>query len=201
MSLRNSRLIAVVALCLLVAGCGFSPMYSKEASADAGSQIFGGVRVEPIHGRSGQIYRGHLEDLLNQGGVVPPSPAYRLEATLASSTIPIDIARDGTVSRYNIYIDSHYTLFRTSDGQAVTSGNLRHVSSYNNLSNAYFSTFMSEADVTKRGIRELAEDCRQRIASYLSKPDAGQKAITPEPATTPMQVPDPKDFIYPRSNY
>lgn len=178
MSLRVSLLLV---LPLLLASCGFKPMYAKRSAAES-PELYAGVKIESIGGREGQLLRMGLEDKLNPGGAVPERPAYRLEATLQKTSGAIGVARDGTVSRYNLYLDSYYTLYRTSDNLAVAQGKFRRVSSYSNLTGAYYSTFVSENDALKRGISELTEDYRQRLTSYLSGPDAGKPlAVQPKP--------------------
>lgn len=165
MLLRTS----VIILPLLLAACGFQPLYGKNDAMTAPLQA--GVRVDSIPGRMGQQLHEALEDSLNPDGAVPPKPAYRLAATIASSEAPIDVSRDGTVSRYNVYLDSKYVLYRNSDGKEITSGTLRQVGSYSNLTNAYYSTYVSNEDAIKRGIQELGQIYRQRLAAYLTDPN------------------------------
>ena len=124
-----------------------------------------------------------LEDRLNPEGAVPPNPAYRLSLTFTNSTVPIGVARDGTVSRYNVYLTSHYTLYRNADDKAITAGDLSYVNSYNNLTNQYFSTYVSEQDALKRNVTELAELYRQRLTAYLDAgaPEEDPKTIAAAP--------------------
>jgi LPS-assembly lipoprotein len=187
MSLRNS--VIVILIPLLLAGCGFTPLYAKK-SPEENSKLFAGVKVETIPGRPGQILKIGLEDKLNANGVVPPSPAFRLTVTLVQSETPIGVSSDGTVSRYNVYLNSSYVLRRTSDDKEVTSGNINYVSSYNNLTNAYFSTYVSKGDAIKRGLGEVTELYRQRLATYL---DAG----APIQQHAPEPPPSPATFLPP----
>jgi LPS-assembly lipoprotein len=187
MSLRVN--IAALLLLLPLAACGFSPMYGKKNSGS--SQLNAGVQIDPIAGREGQLLRIALEDGLNPGGVVPHKPAYRLATTLQKTAVAIGVDRDGTVSRYNLYLDSYYRLYRNSDNLVVTTGKIRRVSSYNNLTGAYFSTFVSENDAIKQGIREMGEEYRQRLAIYLSDPNAGTPLAEQPDPNTPMAAPEP----------
>lgn len=166
--------MTLLALPLLAAGCGFQPVYGnkahvqqKQAVQEDQSQVFAGVTIDPLQGRIGNQLQIELEDRLNPEGRIPPDPAYRLVAHLDIREVPIGVARDATVSRFNLYLDSHYTLYRRADGKAVTRGRLRHVGSYNNAANAYFSTYISREDGITRGVTELAELYRVRLASYL----------------------------------
>jgi len=179
--------------------CGFHPLYAKKTSDTDTSKVFAGVTVDSMPGRTGQLLKSNLEDQLNPKGAIPGSPAYRLSVTYKSSITPIGVARDGTVSRYNVYLTSKYVLYRNADGKAITSGEIGYVDSYNNLTNAYFSTYISEEDAFKNGITQLAELYRERITSYLSEgaPEQEVKTINPqdEKSTTPLNPllfgPDP----------
>lgn len=166
MSLRNS----IFTLCLLaLAGCGFQPVYGKKN--ESSGTLLGGVRVESPSGRPGQQLRINLEDRLNPSGAIPPNPAYYLKTDLTTTSTPIGVARDGTVSRYNIYLISNYSLYSSNDNKLLTKGTIQQVSSYNNVTNAYFSTYISESDAIKRGIEELSEQYRQRLVSYFNHPE------------------------------
>ncbi|MDE3016806.1 MAG: hypothetical protein KGI29_07835 [Pseudomonadota bacterium] len=183
----------------LLTACGFRPLYGKKTDADPGSRVFAGVSIDKIPDRMGQQLQANLEDRLNPDGAVPANPGYRLAVLLSDSTIPIGVARDGTVSRYNVYLSSTYTLYRTADGKAIDSGTINDVSSYNNSTNDYFSTYISEQDAIKHGVQELSELYRARLAAYL---DAGAPvhAVAPKPAgpqpLNPWQ-PNPWQSNYP----
>jgi hypothetical protein len=190
---RNSILLLVP---LLLMGCGFKPVYSNKAEHNGTSKVLAGVSVETIPGRMGQLFKENLEDRLNPGGAMPAKPEYRLVTTLTSVTQPIGVSRDGTVSRYNVYLDSDYKLFRIADNTMITTGRLRHVSSYNNITNVYFSTYISEQDANKHGVEELSELYRHRLAAYL---DAG--APLQLPADTGSQPSTPSMPINPWNNW
>lgn len=150
---------------IMLSACGFSPMYGTE-NANA---LAVGVRIEAPDGRLGHALKEQLEDKLNPPGGVPANPTYKLHVTLSQKASPIGVARDGTVARYNVEMNSVYQLTRLSDGKLLKQGDVRHVSSYNNLARAYFSTFISERDALDRGVVELSELYRQRITSVLAE--------------------------------
>lgn len=188
-TLSLNKFAALLLLPLLLTACGFEPLYGKHKNADI---LFAGVDIDPIEGRDGQQFRIALEDELNPGGAMPAKPAYRLSATLKNSESAIDVARDGTVSRYNVYLDSKYTLTRLSDNSVMTAGNLRHVSSYNNITNQYFSTYVSQGDALKRGLAEMSKLYRQRLAAYLTqndgRPPVQDKNFVPAKKSLPVPV-------------
>lgn len=179
--LLNHKLLTVIC-CLLLAGCGFQPVYGTANGLSEDSPIRAGVQVSAT--ASGTIstsnntsvensysttmarqFAHNLEDILNSGA----SPTYRLEVALVQSSVGIGVARDGTASRYNLVLSSNYKLIRISDGKQVDSGTISNVTSYNNPNNQYFSTYISEQDARKRGIKELAELYRHRLLSLTEK--------------------------------
>jgi LPS-assembly lipoprotein len=180
MLLQNKWLC--IFLPLLLSGCGFEPLYAKKTNANDPSKLFAGVTVDPIRDRTGEMLKNALEDKLNPHGVIPPSPAYRLQVSYRSSIASIGVSRDATVSRYNVYLNSRYVLYRNVDGKAITSGEVNYVGSYNNLINEYFSTYISEQDAYKNGVEELSEQYRQRLSAYLDEgaPEEKVKVLTPE---------------------
>lgn len=186
MLLKNIHIALFCVVPLLLSGCGFAPVYGKrdnsQLPAQAGSKVFAGVDVSPISGRDGHQLHMELEDLLNPGGKMPQRPQYRLVVTLDLVEAPVGVSRDATVSRYNIHLDSRYTLYRNADGKQIAQGALRHVSSYSNATNAYFSTYISRDDAIKGGITELAELYKLRLSTYLYTGAPEQEIKAPKQA-------------------
>jgi LPS-assembly lipoprotein len=179
-SISSLNKFAVLALPLLwLAACGFQPLYSKN-KPETGGALLSGIQIDPVSGRPGQLFTAELEDQLNPGGRVLANPTYRLVATLTLREAGIGVARDGTVSRYNVYLDSNYQLIRIADKQLMTSGSLHHVSSYNNILNQYYSTYVAQEDAYKRGVTELAQLFRERLGAYLTQ-NGGNPPVQKEP--------------------
>ena len=171
MWLLRKKCLVLGAWCLAViacGGCGFSPMYGEHNS----KLLASGIIVEAPNDRLGRQLRENLEDRLNPNGRIPANPAYKLVVTLVQDTSGMGVDRAGTVSRYNVTLASHYKLIDLSDNKLLQGGELKHVSSYNNQTNQYFSTIISERDSLERGITELAELYRQRIGAWLLQKSA-----------------------------
>ena len=166
MLLSHRRCLVLGAWCLVLlsaASCGFSPMYSKANDKALAS----GIVIEAPSDRMGRQLQENLEDRLNPDGRIPARPAYKLVVTLGTTVSGMGVDRAGTVSRYNVILASNYKLIDLSDNKVVQGGELKHVSSYNNQANQYFSTIISERDSMERGMTELSELYRQRIGSWL----------------------------------
>ena len=164
-----------------LSGCGFHPLYGQKTDPNDQSKVFVGVKIDPIPTHLGQMLQNGLEDKLNPHGDIPARPEYRLQVVLNKQESAIGTSRDGTVSRYNVYLTSHYVLYRISDNKQVTTGDISCVGSYNNVTNAYFSTYISEQDSYKNGIAQLSDMYRDRIGSYLSRGAPVEKIKPPAP--------------------
>lgn len=177
------RLIPLLPLLFLtacgLAACGFEPMQAKRADS-AESATLSAVAVEPVPTAVGREFTTTLEDLLNPGGVHKTPARYRLRVALVPTSFPAIVAPDGSTLRYNISIDSTYTLTDLASGKTVKSGSVRRTGSFNNVPNAYFSTYVSEQDAMKRLGVALAEDYRMRLAGVLPRLDAGAPESSPE---------------------
>ena len=95
---------AVIAACLLLAGCGFHPMYGT-ALAPEMSSIF----VEQIAERDGYELRTALIDLLNSDGR-EGGKKYRLKIVLSEASQGIALQNDATITRYNNTLSAKYEL-------------------------------------------------------------------------------------------
>lgn len=167
---------------LLTSGCGFQPLYGRPDPRATDVPVdLASIRIAPIPERVGQQFQAALEDRINPYGH-PVTPQYELKVTIIPTPQPLGIAQDGTVSRYNLHLDSNFVLTRLSSGEKVLTGNVRRVSGYNNVANAYFSVFIAERDAYNRSVVELAEDYRLRLAAFFAAPapDAAGKKQEPE---------------------
>jgi LPS-assembly lipoprotein len=153
----------------LLTGCGFQPVYGERSQIPADSPIRAGVSVSVAssdYPQLAQQFEHHLSDIVNPEGLGGKAPTYAMRVQLMVNTVGIGLARDGTAARYNVTLDSNYEIRRAGESDVLVTGQLRNVTSFNNPNNQYFSTYISEQDARKRGIEELAEAYRQRLASY-----------------------------------
>jgi LPS-assembly lipoprotein len=192
--ISSSNKFWLLLLPLLLAACSFHPLYGN-ARPQTGTALLSGIKVDPVSSRSGQLFTMELEDQLNPGGAVPSDARYRLTATLVAREIGLGAARDGTVSRYNVYLDTNYQLFRIADKKLMTSGHLTEVSSYNNITNQYYSTYVAQEDAYKRGVTELAQLVCQRLGSYLTE-NGGDPTpqVAPPKEQQPLVLPENPAF-------
>lgn len=192
------------ALMLSIAACAFQPVYGTSSAISANAPLRAGVIISATDGGSSasensseapnkisRDFKEKLEDLLNPI-TRRKSAEYRLSVSINQTTSAIGISRDGTASRYNLNTMSNYSLSRISDDTVIDTGTISNITSFNNPSNQYFSTYISEQDARKRGVAELAALYRQRLSVLTenSTPPAPKETnpITPPNANNPYEA-------------
>lgn len=189
----RSSLIYSSLICLTA--CGFEPMASNSTSSyrnDAMPSALAHVAIvadTPADKRLiGEEFRIRLEDLIRPGQSLQTAD-YTLTVSLNPITSPGLIAPDGKAQRYLVSLNSTYRL-NNSDGRMIEQGNLSRNSSYSNLPNSYYSTYVAEQDTLKRLSQELAEQYRMKLASLLASPPKTPSEL-PKTAPPTLQTIDP----------
>jgi len=151
----------------MVAGCGFRPVYAPAAAgeADAVDQL-AAVRIEPLKDRAGQQLHNFLRDELNPDGQ-PINPDYELEIELTERTEKLAFRQDETATRANIILNSAFVLRAAEDDRVLYQGRVSSINSYNILDEQY-ATDISRDDAIERGLRELSQSIKLRLAVYFS---------------------------------
>jgi LPS-assembly lipoprotein len=156
------RAVIIAALCVALAGCGFTPLYGGGKVAPQLSSIY----VEPIAERNGYELRTRLIELLNSDGVLA-GKRYRLKITMSESSQGIALQNDATITRYNNRIQAKYVLSDAS-GTLVTQGTQSELSSYNVVQSPY-ATLAGEQDSGKRAAQDMAERIRLELGVWFRK--------------------------------
>lgn len=166
-SRRNlASLLRGAAGAVVLAGCGFQPLYGPESGSSDVSANLASVRVEPLNHRVGQQMHNFLRDRLNPRGQ-PVDPNYRLKVSLTERLVELGVRRDETATRANLRMIAEFTLV-SADGQtALMSGRSSSTASYDILTNP-FATTVSEDAARERTLREVADDIQTRLALYFT---------------------------------
>ena len=173
MSLSRVRnVVAIAAVLLMVAACGYRPLYGPSSTNARVEGQLAGVSIKPIADRVGQMMHTELSRRLNPGGQAA-RPSHSLAVTLSESVQHLAVERDTFATRANLTVTARYVLVRTVDSVLVEEGSDSVVASYNLLSSDY-ATLVAEKDARKRAVGELAEQLRNRIAIYFHGPGAGE---------------------------
>ncbi|HEY0267574.1 MAG TPA: LPS assembly lipoprotein LptE [Rhizomicrobium sp.] len=151
--------LAAAALCLLLAGCGFHPMYGGQVAPQMAL-----IYVEPIAERDGYEMRESLIELLQSDGV-EAGKKYRLKVTINEASQGIALQNDATITRYNDTLNAKYTLTDAA-GTVLTSGTQTEMSAYNVVQSPY-ATLAAEQDANKRAAQDMAERIRLDLGVWF----------------------------------
>lgn len=174
-----SRHLAVVLGVLVLAGCGFQPVYGPGPGASSGSAV-GGVRsltverlavtrVAPIADREGQMLRNLLIDRLYVDGV-PAAPLYELRVGLRQLERGIDIDATDAVTRTQLVVNATSVLVDRRTGAQLWRANDRAIATFNVLDSP-FATVITRQDAQERAVREISEFIVTRLSAFYATSD------------------------------
>jgi LPS-assembly lipoprotein len=180
----RSRLACALAILLLLAGCGWQPLYERPApsptSGGVGAEL-AQISVDPVvpqfqldpltgsnqelyDARAAQMLQNYLKDALNPHG--PPSTAlYHLAIHLKQYVRAAVSLGDGQVVREDLIMTAEFNL-NDAKGKSVLEDETAIVSSYDILREP-FSDLSSRRDAQQRGAQELARQIQTRLAVFL----------------------------------
>ncbi|MCU0893027.1 MAG: hypothetical protein MUD06_01670 [Rhodospirillales bacterium] len=171
---------------MLLAGCGFRPLYQNPepaaGSAGVGSEL-AAVEIAPIPDRVGQLVRN---DLLyhTRGREDGVGADYRLDVRLIESISELAVESTGFATRV-------YTLTDLGTGRRLVNGRSRAISSYN-IVDASFSTLTAQNAARERAAARVAEDIRARLAAFFAGvTEAGASSGAADPPAAPPLEPAP----------
>ena len=154
----------LVALCLMLAGCGYQPLYGDRANAVT-SEDLALIYIAPISDRSGQQLRNFLIEKLNADGQ-PGRPIYTLQISLGVTSTGVALSRDNTNSRTSITATAKYTLKETATNKTLLTSTSRGTDAYDVLLSD-FATLSSRDTAVDNALQEVADDMGTQLAVYF----------------------------------
>jgi LPS-assembly lipoprotein len=170
-----TRLLAVVALAALTAGC-FQPMYAEHTDGSpALREKLLGVEVPPVdkpnasrEARIGVEIRNALAfKLYGNATGMPPTHRLVLRFTTSRSSLLID-PTTALPTTENFGIDAQYNLIEIATNKSVMTGSTFSRVSYD-MPGSYqrFSRSRAFRDAEDRAAQEIAENIQTRLASFF----------------------------------
>jgi LPS-assembly lipoprotein len=161
-----SRGVPLLVATLLVAGCGFHPLYARN-DQDRFDADLASIKVNTIADRAGQQLAITLRDALNPTGA-RVATRYTLDVQLATATFDIGLRPDGTASRSEFAMTAKFVLMDARANMPVLRGTTHSVSSYDVLTDDY-ATVVAAHSAEQHALREVGDDILTRLQLYLSK--------------------------------
>lgn len=160
--------LLMVMLCLsplVLASCGFQPLYGKNSFNAAVMDDLGSVQVMPLADREGQlIHNALLTDLNPHGSSL--TPRYRLVVTPSLTETQQALRKDDTATRNQITYNITFRLY--DDKVPVLTGSFSQYFSYDFLEQHYANISAAD-DIHRRAAQSVADEIRNRLAAYFAK--------------------------------
>lgn len=164
------KLLAILSL-LILAACGFSPMYGSGATGSDGLSAAQGldqIDIALIPDESGVYVRNILIDQFYQNGY-PSSPRFSLiVAPIAEQRAFLDVTADSESTRRQISVSTSFQLVDLGSSKTVLQRSASAISSYNVLG-SQFTTRVSENDAREAALADLARQIELQVALYLKR--------------------------------
>ena len=168
------RRVLPAPLILLLAACGFSPLYATDA--DGIRSEMRGVVVGSVTGPPDAAY--YTEDALRDalpGGA--DTARYTLEIALRDARQAVAVTRQANTTRFDYLLNARYTLRDLETGEA-RQNTIRTTVSYGVVESQYAS-LVGREDAVRRAALDLARRVETDVALYL-------KGRAPETARVPL---------------
>ncbi|WP_118858090.1 LPS assembly lipoprotein LptE [Sphingomonas mesophila] len=161
---------AVLALSLLLAGCGLRPLYGGGESGAVAAGLHS-VAVEPIPGRAGWLVRKELVSRLSHGDVA--TPRYRLEVELDDNITGFGIRGDRAATRERRTLRARYRLVDTATGLTVLDATAGSDAGIDVVSSQY-ATVAAEQSALERLSGVVADQIVGRLAMFMTNRPAAR---------------------------
>lgn len=155
-----------VTLVLLLAACGFRPMYGGDAGRDV-SATLEGISVAPIPDHLGQIVRHNLEDRLSPMGHAG-TPQYRLAVSIHLEDEGVGILEDESITRINLRLSADYRLIDLKRREPVLEGAAQAFSGYDVVRSDY-ATLIARKDLEASLASQVAAQIHTRLAAHFRR--------------------------------
>ena len=155
----------IIALALLLTGCGFHPLYQAEGD---NSKIvltkLASIDIAPIPDRLGQIMRNRMLDLFGSSTL----PDYRLTVVISDEIEGYGFRSDAAVTQEQVTVTAVIALKAIASDALEFETTLRARTSYDVVLSD-FATYTQREDAKRRLVEELAEQLHRRIALHFRK--------------------------------
>lgn len=147
---RRTLLLALpLALPLLAAGCGFTPVYGPDG---IGTKLRGQILADNPNSEEDYYLVRRLEEQL--GHTV--DPVYLLHYTITTDETDLAVNTEGDITRYNVLGRVRYQMVRQSDDTVMVQGDVENFTAYS-ASGSPVDTLSAERDATRRLMVILAD--------------------------------------------
>jgi LPS-assembly lipoprotein len=156
----------IASLTLLVAACGFQPMYAQPGGVAA----IGPVEVAQIDSMAGHVLKAELDRLF--AAEANGEPPALLEITLSEQVTPLGIRVDESATRSELRLIANYVLTPPGANPRVMRGSVFTVVNYD-IPTAAFGEIPAQDDARERAAETMAQRFRAELALRMAQARAG----------------------------
>lgn len=169
-ALFRAPALLAAALLLPLCGCGFEPLYGKQAQAEY-DPVLAAIKVDGIPNATGMRLAQQLREELNPHDEAV-TPRYRLHVTLAIARRDLGISRSATASRSEVLVTATYSLTDLGGDNRLFS-NVSKASSLFNILDDGYATQVAMDNATNLAIEDVGREIELRLA-FFARQQRGQ---------------------------
>ncbi|MFL6690631.1 MAG: LPS assembly lipoprotein LptE [Alphaproteobacteria bacterium] len=160
---------------LVLAGCGFRPLYGEIGNQPGSQARFASVYVPPIELEdAGYRLRNDLLDILQAKGT-PQDALYDLRVDLrdrnqaiAIQNETVNTIKEVEITRYNYTLIADYQLIDRKTQKVVTKGMESSLSAYDVVPSPY-ATLVAQQDAQAKTALDIAHQLQLRLAIFFAQ--------------------------------
>ncbi|HQT40167.1 MAG TPA: hypothetical protein PK231_12120 [Acidocella sp.] len=161
----NRKFLSLAGL-LVLAGCGFTPLYGGDEGADVQRQLEQ-VKIANIPERPGQLLHEALEAQMQRQGS-PTQQLYVLNVSYVITPEEIGVQADTSVSRERFNARATWSLAPIgAPAQALASGQAVTSDALNIINQQYFAQSQETGTVNQQLADQIAAQITQQVSVYF----------------------------------
>jgi LPS-assembly lipoprotein len=162
--MRWAPAILLVSAALLLAGCGYRPLYGSSSETAGVAATLSSVSIPEAEDRVGQLIRN---DLLSSMRAGKGEDKYTLLLKPVVKRSGVIDKPQPNVTRDSIVLAVSFELVERSSGSIVHSGRTFSQASFDVIRQP-FADLQAETNATERAVHEVSADIRTRLAAYFA---------------------------------
>ena len=150
--------------CLLLAACGYKPLYGVDSNGTNVSSKLSQISVDAQSNRQDQLIRN---EIISSIGSNNNAPTYSLSFTSNANDADTVQAFNADTLRRSYQLNVKFDLVRKANGKSVLKGTTFANVSYDKTA-AAFSDYQAKISAQERAAKQVGNDIRTRLAAYFA---------------------------------
>jgi len=155
--------LTVAIAALLLAACGFRPLYATGEGGGAGLTRMALAGVDAPEAIGPVVTRAFARRIRGE----PGAAQYDLTVKASEQAERLAVQIDASVTRYNYRLVGDYTLIERATGKRYT-GNVVSIASFN-VVNSQYSTLYAEEQAKEKAAAQLVEDIERDVLLKIAE--------------------------------